>query len=115
MGVTPGKNIMEVTGGSGEVVAREGSTLMAGLAASGFKVDGFQPLVHQNTNSMKPGDNVADMFKGQHVTVEAKPSSPLFDILGGVASSMSINNFKSPDVAVQRVQGPQVAAPKNSF
>ena len=47
MGVTPGKNVMEVTGGSGEVIAREGSTLMAGLASSGFKVDGFQPLVHQ--------------------------------------------------------------------
>lgn len=114
MSVSPGKNIMEVTGGSGQVVARSGSELLSGLTANGFKVDGFQPLVHQNTNKMKPGDNVADIFKGQHVTVEAKPTSPLFDILGGVAASVSVNNFKS-EPTVNRPQGPQVSAPKTSF
>ena len=114
MSVSPGKNIMEVTGGSGEIVAREGSSLMAGLANSGFKVDGFQPLMHQNINKMKPGDLVADVFKGQHVEVEAKPTSPLLDILGGVAASVSIQNFKEPDFK-QRPQAPQVSAPKTSF
>lgn len=113
MSVTPGKNIMEVTGGSGEVIARSGSDLLAGLTASGFKVDGFQPLAPA-AGGMKPGDNVADMFKGQHVTVEAKPTSPLFDILGGVASSISVNNFKAPEVQGPRIQ-PSPAVPKTSI
>lgn len=113
MSVTPGKNIMEVTGGSGEIFAREGSSLMDGLKNSGFQIDGFQPLVHQNTNAMKAGDPVADKFKGQHVSVEAKPSSPLLDILGGVADSVSVKNFKQPEV--QRPQTPAVSAPKTSF
>lgn len=114
MSVSPGKDIMEITGGSGEIVAREGSSLLAGLTNSGFKVDGFQPLMHQNSNKMKPGDPVADVFKGQHVEVEANPTSPLLDILGGVAASVSVNNFKEPDFK-QRPQAPQVSAPKSSF
>lgn len=119
MSVTPGKNIMEVTGGSGEVFAREGSSLMDGLKNSGFTVNAFQPILHQNSNGMKPGDPVADMFKGQHVTVEAKPNSPVLgilgEIMGGTVDAVSVKNFKQPEFEVKRPPVPTASAPKSSF
>ncbi|MDP2206132.1 MAG: hypothetical protein Q8K65_07475 [Alphaproteobacteria bacterium] len=121
MSVTPGKDIMEVTGGSGEVFAREGSSLMAGLKNSGFTVNAFQPILHQNSNGMKAGDPVADMFKGQHVTVEAKPNASIFgivgEIVGGTAKVASGQDFKKPEAEfeVKRPPVPTAAAPKSSF
>jgi len=119
MSVTPGKNIMEVTGGSGEVFAREGSSLMDGLKNSGFTVNAFQPILHQNSNGMKAGDPVADMFKGQHVSVEAKQNSPVLgilgEIMGGTVDAVSVKNFKQPEFEVKRPPVPTAAAPKSSF
>lgn len=119
MSVTPGKDIMEVTGGSGEVFAREGSSLMDGLKNSGFTVNAFQPILHQNGNSMKPGDPVADMFKGQQVTVEAKPNSSIFgivgEIVGGTAKVVSGQDFKQPEPEVKRPPVPTATVPKTSL
>jgi len=119
MSVTPGKDIMEVTGGSGDIFAREGSSLMDGLKNRGFEVNAFQPILHQNSNSMKPGDPVADMFKGQHVSVEARPNSPVLgilgEIMGGTVDSVSIKNFKEPELEVKRPPVPTATAPKTGL
>ena len=98
MSVSPGKNVMEVTGGSGDVFAREGSALVGAMQGLGFQASAFEALAAERRNSLHIGDNVRDIFKRQHVEAETGPKSDLSVIAFGLADSVSVKQFQQTEV-----------------
>jgi len=118
MSVTPGKDVMEVTGGSGEIFAREGTSLMDGFKNRGFVINSIQPLLPQNSNGMKRGDLVADLFENQHVTIASGPNNPALgavgEIFGGLAN-VAVETINPQPPEVKRSPVPTASVPRSDL